>query len=1282
MFQKNKKGLPAVEVSFRRRVFALLLLALLLAVSDISRAQTGQTLHRLRALQQAQIVPVVNWRFHQPDIAGGEAKSADDADWQSVQIGFHWKGEKSRAWFRARITIPEVIEGFPTKGFPVRLRVGVDDDGEIYVDGQLRQKFHWDDGNITLTEHARPGQTFVVAIRGINGAADGELRYCRLTYGLLDAWQPYFDRLLLETGVLEQLGSRADVPQHATIAHALQQCEAQLDLKTFHDENVSAALASLAAARRKLQPLEPLMRQYRVTYVGHAHIDMNWLWTWPETIDVCQRTWDSALKLMNQFPDFGFVQSQPGAYVPIQKQFPAEFARMQQAGRRGQWDVVGGLWDESDTNLPSGEALVRSLFLGQRYFKQQFGRYAQTGWLPDSFGHSAQLPQLFQGVGIRNFYHERGGDGARFAWWQAPDGSRVLKANTDHYDATVEPDQLTEPWDNERRYGLKQSLVVFGVGDHGGGPTREQILKGKTFQAAPLLPQVQFLTADAFFKQLRADPAVNTLPVVDTDLQYVATGCYTTHADIKADVRGSENDLYTAEVLASLAGMRGRPYPVQGFTDAWKPTAFAQFHDILCGTAIHSTYDWMHEQLAPARRFAAKQIAQSLDALAGAVDTRGGKAGDPAVIIWNPLSFTRDDVVRVKIANASLYKSVYDRSGRRYPVQDEDSKTLVFIAQQIPGFGHAVYYLSTLPCASAPPIAQTTTDSYVLENPFVRLTLARNTGLMTGLLHKATGQQMLMPGQAGNVLQILGDGPSAWDNRFNGELQSLTGEGAVTSLDENGPVYSVVQVEHGYGNSHFTQRIMVYNQLPRIDIPTEVRWNEHEKMLKVAFPLNMAHPDCRVGIPYGSISRPHNGQENPGQKWMDVTEMSENSLASARTLNLDALLNHDSGAKFDNEGRSYPRAEFPRPGIQRVGSLQVPIHFGSHVAGQPDNIAYVGQSVVLPAEAGANTLFLVGAGAPGAQEAAITFVQADGSRIQRHVRLNDWIVEDPQSNELAVTLPYQLTPSGRNLDVKPHLWLTSVPLPKGRVIRMILPENRKMHVYAATLAQVSAPTPRFGLSVLNDSKYGSDTKGGVFRLSLLRSSSDPDPNPDEGLHTFTYSLWPHNGDSRTGESEQAGLALNIPLRCALTTQHPAAKAATPLPQTPFVTITAEGHGHNLVAGALKHSEDGQGYILRFFETQGRDTTARLTFSQPVTVQETDLLERPVLKAPHPNPSPNRSFVATRGANLESHPSRLFLTGKGNYHTQVRTLRLPVGHDKIVTLHITGMPDANQKGIHP
>ena len=243
-----------------RRLLLFLFLTLFVLPANVSQAQSDPVFAQIAALQQALTVPVVDWRFHPPGLEHGEAPTLADTDWQPVQPGFRWQGENTRAWFRARIVIPETIEGFPTTGFPVRLRIGIDDDGEIYIDGKLRAKFHWDDGSIVLTEHARPGQTFLVAVHAINGVGTGELRYCSLTYDVFKDWQPQLDRLLMEANFLKQLAQRADVPQRERIATSLHECAASLDLSLLRKGDAPDARAMLAAARGKIQPLEPLVR--------------------------------------------------------------------------------------------------------------------------------------------------------------------------------------------------------------------------------------------------------------------------------------------------------------------------------------------------------------------------------------------------------------------------------------------------------------------------------------------------------------------------------------------------------------------------------------------------------------------------------------------------------------------------------------------------------------------------------------------------------------------------------------------------------------------------------------------------------------------------------------------------------------------------------------------------------------------------------------------------------------------------------------------------------------
>lgn len=1201
------------------------------------------------AAQQTATVPLTTWRFLQPDREGGERPDLDDSMWQTVASGHSWNGENTNVWFRTRYTVPTTVNGGDTTGAELTLLVGMDDDAEIYVDGKKLDRTHWDDGHVMLAEHARPGQTFLIAVRGINGVGPGQLHFGRIVYDFLGPIQPVFRRYVSEAQFIQQAAAQTGRTSDRTqFLQTLRRSKSQVDLAALRQRDFVKALAALTIARKTLLTLAPLTRQYDVYYIGHAHIDMNWLWTWPETIDVCHRTWDSAMNLMDRFSDFGFVQSQPGAYLPIQQQFPAQFARMQAKSAQKQWNVVGGFWDESDTNLPSGEGLARSLFLGQRYFKTHFGQYSTTGWLPDSFGHSWQLPQLFQLAGIHSFYHQRGGDGSRFSWWQAPDGSRVLKANTDQYNEPVLQEQLVRPFTHERQYGLKEAVVIYGVGDHGGGPTRDMILAGKEMQNDPLFPRVHFVTADAYFDHLYAQKRqVADLPVVVSDLQYVAVGCYTTHADIKKAVRASENNLYTAEVLSSLASITaGAPYPTADFSEAWRPTVFAQFHDIMCGTAIHSTYDWMHEQLAPAFAFEQAQTDRALQVLTATVNTQGAKAGETPVVVWNALGVPRSEVVRVHVPDATSLNQVRDTNGLATGAQRIDGQTIAFSAR-VPAFGSATYFLGSRSTSDATPqtselaLLRETADTIILDNGVLTATIAKATGLITSLTTQGAErkvQELIAPGQAANVLQVLGDNANAWDINYTGERHELT-TGAEVQVVQNGPVCGVVRVRHTFGKSTFIQDITINKDLARLDIPTTVEWHEHGQLLKVAFPLNMAAPQARVSIPYGSIDRPTNGQENPGQKWMEVTEIRRSPVSDASPLDLAALRNHRSAGNFDGEGRGYPPALMPSAGVHRYGVAGIP--FALAAPGEKDNIACEGQTIPLSARVQGNTLFLLGAAAPSSQTGTLTLRRANGTQESVVFHLGDWVVGGAPGNESALRLDYQRSPSGAPAtSSKPSLWIAAVPIPAGSspVTAVVLPRNSRIHLFAMTLGKAAPPTSLYGLTVLNDCKYGSDTDGNIFRLTLLRSPHDPDPNPDEGTHTFTYSLLPHLGDWRTAGAEFAGLALNIPLRAVVTDAH-SGKLSTELP-------TLAVAPSSLTVGAFKHAEDGPGYIVRIFESQGKDTVARVDlsrFGKRIKVEETDLLERPIRK--------RTITVDDQGI-----------------------VTFPVGHDQIITLHITGLPE--------
>jgi alpha-mannosidase len=1192
--------------------------------TSVSLAGVEDLTNRLENLRPQVVrqfsVPVEQWRFHQPAVPSAEQPDFDDSSWQSVSPGFSWEEQTTNAMLRAHVTIPATVAGLPVEGMAVRLQLGVNEKSELFVNGKLRDDFRGD-SQYTLSDHAHPGQTFSVTLQPRQGQREDRFRFARIYCDVL----PDFDHYLDEVTFVSLLMPKIPANEQAAVKQALSTSENCIQFTNVTPDNLDSVRTQLAAARAALLPVAAFTKKYDVYYVGHAHIDMNWLWTWPETIDVCHRTWNSAMNLMDEFPEFRYVQSQPAAHVPIESEFPDEFARMQAMSAKGQWDLVGGMWNESDTDIPSGEGLARSFLLGQRYFKSKFGKYAVTGWLPDSFGHTWQLPQIMKLSGIQNFYHMRCGNGMEFAWWQSPDGSRVLKANTQPYNAKPLVSQLVMPMENEARFNLPQSLVIFGVGDHGGGPTREQILRIQSFQKDPIFPRVHFIDIDDFFDELAKQPVTASLPVVDTDLQYTFEGCYTTHADLKKELRQSENNLYSAEALGSLAAMTGQPYPVAAFDEAWKPTTFAQFHDIACGSAIHSTYDWMHEQLVPAFKIEQEQTDKSLNALTALADTRG--PGTNAIAVWNTLSFKRDDVVRVLLASAARYHSVVDSKGRRLPAQ-VDGNSLVFVARAVPAFGHAVYFPDTKPCSSDGINLRDAGDVYEVKTPELIVQINKTNGAMTRLYSESAKWNVL--GDAtGNALQLLGDSGTAWTIRYTGTNQLLTTEGARVSVVDDGPVFVRLRVNHALGKSSYTQDVTVYGALPRVDVPTTVDWQEQAELLKIRLPIAAAHPEANAQIPSGSMTRPTNGQECPGQKWMDLSEAILAPVEHARPLDVSSLFNAKCTKNFDGNGRAYPADQLPDAGVHKLGPEQVPFKLPSYDANQPDCIAADGQELTLSAGTSGDTLYLLAACANGSHWTEIGFRFSDGRVESRAFALNDWQANTYPDNSAGLDFSAPKSSSKRKA-VSPTMWIVQIPLPKNAAA-LVLPRDARVHFFAATIGiKPQAKTP-YGLTVLNDCKYGFDVTSNVFRLTALRSSSRPDPTPDQGMQSFTYSLYPHAGDWRAAHADEQALALNIPLLACVTTPHPPAGR---IPSPSIVNIDNKG---DLVVSALKHSEDGNGFILRFYEADGQDTHAQINFDWPIRVEETDILERP----------------------LTEQTAKV----KGN------SVVLPVGHNQIITLHV-------------
>jgi len=382
-------------------------------------------------------------------------------------------------------------------------------------------------------------------------------------------------------------------------------------------------------------------------------------------------------------------------------------------------------------------------------------------------------------------------------------------------------------------------------------------------------------------------------------------------------------------------------------------------------------------------------------------------------------------------------------------------------------------------------------------------------------------------------------------------------------------------------------------------------------------------------IPYGSIARPATGQECPAQKWMDVSEAVPAPVEEGTPLDLSALYDARCADNFDGVGNAYPAKSLPAAGRYHLGPNLVLFDLPGGT-NRNDTIVSSGQQVKLPDRASGDTLYLLAACINGGRQAQLGFQLANGSVENRIFELNDWVVGAYPGNQAGFYFPYRERQGGGREPWPAHMWIVQIPVPAGAT-GLVLPRESQVRIFAATVGAKSSAPAQYGLSVLNDCKYGFDVLTNVFRLTALRSATDPDPQADRGPQMFTYSLYPHAGGWREGHTDEQALSLNIPLLACVTTKHP------PSGQVPTLSVANIGGKGNLIVSGLKHSEDGEGYILRFYEADGADTEARIDCGRPVRVEETDLLERVVTKHP--------------------------LTVQGN------SVTLPVGHNQIISLRL-------------
>ena len=624
--------------------------------------------------------------------------------------------------------------------------------------------------------------------------------------------------------------------------------------------------------------------------IGNAHLDPVWLWRWPEGLGAMRATFRSALDRMQEFDGFVFTSSQAAMYEYVEKCDPELFAEIKARVAEGRWVIVGGWWVQADCNIPGSEGLVRQALYGVRYFQEKFDIDIRVGYNVDSFGHTGMLPQILKKSGMDYYVfmrpgpHEKPELSGRVFRWESPDGSQVLayqipiSYNSDWSDGLLEKLARTKDELSSRQPLL---MCFYGVGNHGGGPTRENL---RNIQAAiDNSRDTKILLSDPvrYFAALKAQGL--DIPVVRDDLQHHASGCYAAHSEIKANNRKAEHSLVSAEKLASIAAnLIGFTYPQADLTQAWKDVLFNHFHDIMAGTSIREAYTDARNLHGRALHVADEVANLALQSIAAKIDTIG--EGTP-IIVWNPHAHRQVAPVIVELQWSSEDMALTNCVDEEIPFQSIEPsaviwpgwrRALTFIAD-VPAMGYAVYWLhARKPEAVAP--AQVTVKGNVLSNRFLELEIDGHTGYILRMTDQAMGWEVFSGAAA--VPIVLDDPSDTWSHavfRYQDEIGRFTD--AQVETVEAGPVRGVIRATSHYGLSTVIQEFTIYADLPYVDVRTLVDWREQQKMLKLEFPVNVKDPQPTYEIQFGAISRPADGEEEPGLHWFDVSNGYESGNA-------------------------------------------------------------------------------------------------------------------------------------------------------------------------------------------------------------------------------------------------------------------------------------------------------------------------------------------------------------------------------------------------------------------
>ena len=844
----------------------------------------------LQKLSVKQKFPTDNWLYKPGNFLRPEDADADAAPFEAFDCRtMHWYGPDKHYWFRADVTVPPELDGKPL-WMHVCTQIDEWDDAKnpqflLFVNGVVTQGIDMNHRDVLLDRCAKAGTQYRLELQAYTGILHTEFN---LIVDLREV-DPEIEGLYYDMVVPLQAFPRLDEDSKARrdLERVLNEAVNLLDLRTPYNESF---YASVAEARKYLAKAlyTDLAGHDEViaSCIGHTHIDVAWWWTVAQTREKVCRSFATVLKLMEEYPNYKFMSSQPQLYYFLKQRYPELYEQIKARVAEGRWEPEGGMWVEADCNLTSGESLVRQFLYGKRFFKEEFGVDNRILWLPDVFGYSGALPQIMKKCGIDYFMT------TKLAWnqfnkmpydtfkWRGIDGTEILthlvttlgvgqdeKDFFTTYNGLLHPDALIGGWHRYQQKNINNDILVsYGYGDGGGGPTREMLeIANRMEKGVKGIPMVRQEGALTYFREL--EERVKDNPRLETwegefYFEY-HRGTYTSIARNKKGNRKSELLMMDLELL----GVMAKDYPAEMDTRLWRDTILLnQFHDILPGSSIAEVYEVTKKEYEALAAEAKAFIDAHTKSLAGSGD---------GVTVFNTLGFERDDLVNLGDVDATALK---DCCGNVYPIQKTADGALAYL-RNLPSKGYKT--LARAEAEAASPFIRT--DDRHLETPFYTIALDEK-GHFTSIFDKENDREVLKPGQVGNLLRMYEDKPVYYDN-WDIDMYYTEKSWPVEDLQsmkwiEDGPVRTTLELTWKCSRSTITQKIHFYADTRRIDFETVADWKEHQHLLKAEFPVDIHADEATFEVQFGNVTRKvHTNTswdkarfESCAQKWMDFSE--------------------------------------------------------------------------------------------------------------------------------------------------------------------------------------------------------------------------------------------------------------------------------------------------------------------------------------------------------------------------------------------------------------------------